>query len=241
MVDELFLISINAMGSIKLSNSRQILLKQIVWTVLLLFIAYYLYRAFYYRFLKEGLGPTLWDKQFWYVFHIITAVPIILIGPLQFWAGFRKRHLQLHRQLGKIYVLGSLLGGVTALYLAITIQYPESIIPLSISSLLWLFMTVAAWITIKKRLIQAHRLFMIRSYVLALSFVFVRILSDLVEHHGFLSFIPIPEAQAATYEWSSWVVPLLITELLIGWLPAMKAVKKAKPATAGKIAKEGAY
>ena len=203
-------------------------LTRIVWSVLLLLIAYYLYRAFYYRFIKEGLGPTFWNKQFWYMLHMLTAVPIILIGPLQFWGWFRKRHMKWHRLLGKIYVFGSLIAGVTAFYLGVTIVYPESVVPLMIASTVWLITTTAAWITIKRKNVQAHRLFMIRSYILALSFVHIRILSDLVENHGFLSFIPNSEVKAATYEWGSWVVPLLVAEIIFVWVPSMRQKKVSK-------------
>jgi uncharacterized membrane protein len=214
---------------------KQQLLVRTFWTILLLFIAYYLYRAFYYRFLKEGLGPTFWNKQFWYLFHIVAAVPILLIGPLQFWVWFRKHHMKWHRLLGKVYVIGSLLGGVSALYLAITIQYPESVIPLSISSTLWLFTTAAAWVTIKNKNVQAHRLFMIRSYTLALSFIFIRILSDLAENYGFIGFISNSEARDATREWASWIVPLLFVEIVFAWLPSIRQKKVSKTYT-GKAA-----
>lgn len=62
----------------------------------------------------------------------------------------------------------------------LTISYQGSIVPLVLLSVLWLFMTTAARITIRNGNVQAHRMFMIRSYTLALSFVFLRILADLV-------------------------------------------------------------
>lgn len=60
-------------------------------------------------------------------------------------------------------------------------------------------MTSAAWISIMK--IQAHRLFLIRSYTLTLAFVFLRILYDLVYKYNFLSFIENEDVKDATYEW----------------------------------------
>lgn len=215
----------------KMNSYMKKWLNRICWTILLLLIAYYLYRAFTFRFIKEGLGPTFWNKQFWYVFHIAAAVPIILIGPLQFWVWFRKRYIKWHRLLGKIYIYGSLLGGISAFYLSITIQYEGSVVPLMLSSSLWLLTTVAAWITIKRKNVQAHRLFMIRSYTLALSFIFLRILSDLVVYHGFLKFISNSDVRDATYEWASWVVPLLFVEFVFVWLPSIqqKRISKSYP------------
>jgi len=198
------------------------------WTLLILLSAYYLYRAINYRFIREGIGTTFWNKQFWFVSHLSTAVIPLITGPFQFWSWFRKHYIKWHRILGKAYIIGCLLGGFSAIYLGITQPYPESIVPTLVLALLWLFMTSAAWITIKRKNIPAHRLFMIRSYTLTLAFVFLRILSDLVYKHNFLSFIKNEDVRDATYEWMSWVVPLLTVEFLISWLPSLKKHKSSR-------------
>jgi len=197
------------------------------WTALILLSAYYLYRAILFRFFKEGIGPTFWNKQFLFVFHLATTLAPLILGPLQFWKRFRNRNLSTHRILGKVYIYGSLMGGFSALILGITQPYPGSIVPVVILALLWLFMTSAAWVTILNKDIQNHRLFMIRSYTLALTFVFLRLFGDLVYKHNLLFFIENEEVKDATYEWMSWVLPLLTVELLISWIPALK--KKRKP------------
>jgi uncharacterized membrane protein len=201
---------------------------RIFWTALILLSAYYLYRAISFRFIMEGIGTTFWNKQFWFVSHLATAVIPIIAGPFQFWTWFRKHYIRWHRLLGKAYIIGCLLGGLSAIYLSITQPDPGSIVPSLILALLWLFMTSAAWITIKRKNVQAHRLFMIRSYTLTLAFVFLRILSDLVYKHNFLSFIKNEDARDATYEWMSWVVPVLAVELMISWLPALKKSRQNK-------------
>lgn len=201
------------------------LVVRIFWTIIILLSSYYLYRAINFRFFKEGIGPTFWNKQFWFVSHLITAVIPLITGPFQFWTWFRKHHIKWHRLLGKVYIIGCLLGGLSALYLSITQPYPGSVVPALILAILWLFMTSAAWITIKRKNVQAHRLFMIRSYTLTLSFVFLRILSDLVYKHDFLSFIKVQDVRDATYEWMSWVVPVLIVEFFISWLPSVRKLK----------------
>ncbi|MDZ4709456.1 MAG: DUF2306 domain-containing protein [Saprospiraceae bacterium] len=108
---------------------------------------------------------------------------------------------------------GSLAGGLTACYLGLTISFQGSIVPLVFLSILWIFMTTGAWIFIRNGNLQALRLFMIRSYTLALSFVFLRILADLVYQHNLLFFIDSTELKDNTYEWLSWVLPLLAVEL----------------------------
>lgn len=204
------------------------LVLRIFWTIIILFSAYYLYRAINFRFVREGIGPTFWNKQFWFVSHLVTAVIPLVTGPFQFWTWFRKHHIKWHRLLGKVYVIGCILGGLSALYLSATQPYTGSVVPALTLALLWLFMTSAAWITIKRKNVQAHRLFMIRSYTLTLSFVFLRILSDLVYKHNFLSFIENQDVRDATYEWMSFVIPLLVVEFFISWLPSIKKMKPQK-------------
>ena len=196
-----------------------------LWTTLILLSAYYLYRAILFRFFKEGTGPTFWNKQFLFVFHLLVTLAPLTLGPLQFWKKFRNRNLGIHRMLGKIYIYGSLMGGLSALILGITQPYPGSIVPVVILALLWLFMTSAAWVTILKKDVENHRLFMIRSYTLALTFVFLRLFGDLAYDFNMLFFIENDEVKDATYEWMSWVLPLVAIELVISWIPALKKKK----------------
>ncbi|MGV3528666.1 MAG: DUF2306 domain-containing protein [Flavisolibacter sp.] len=198
------------------------------WVSIVVLSAYYLYRAILFRFFNEGIGETFWNKQFYFVFHLLTAILPLVLGPLQFWNGFRTRYTYWHRLLGKVYIVGSLLGGVSAFVLGVLQPYEGSIVPVVILSLLWLFMTSAAWITIRNKNIKAHRLFMIRSYTLALTFVWLRILSDLVYNHNLLFFIQSQDIRDATYEWMSWVLPLLLVELMISWIPLMKSKRSLR-------------
>jgi uncharacterized membrane protein YozB (DUF420 family) len=198
---------------------------KIFWTILIVLSAYYLYRGINFRFVKEGIGPTFWNKQFWFVSHFIAAVLPLVLGPFQFWVWFRNRNIKLHRLFGKLYILGCIFGGLSAIYLGITQPNDGSIVPTLLLAALWLFITSAAWLTIKRKNIQAHRLFMIRSYTLTLAFVFLRILSDLVYKHNFLAFIGNQDVRDATYEWMSWVIPILVVEFYISWLPSIKKNK----------------
>lgn len=194
---------------------------KVFWACILVLSAYYFYRAIRFRFIVEGIGDTFWNKQFWYVFHLCTAIAPLVAGPFQFWKWFRTHHISWHRLLGKIYIIGSLSGGISAMYLGVTIIYEGSRLPLFFLSLLWLFMTSAAWITIKRKNVKAHRLFMIRSYVLAMVFVMLRLLGDIPSDILFF-YIQSPEMRDATLEWLSWVLPLLVTEFWISWIPLMK-------------------
>jgi len=122
--------------------------------------------------------------------------------------------------MGKIYIVGALLGGVTAFYLGLTIDLEGSIVPLLLLSATWLFMTICAWMAIERKNITARRLFMIRSYGLGLVFVFLRLLGDIPQDKLFY-FIDSPEMRDSTLEWVSWVIPLLTIELIFSWIPSI--------------------
>jgi len=132
------------------------ILSKVFWIAIIVLSAYYLYRGIKFRFFTNG---NLDHKAGWYFFHLVTAIAPLALGPFQFWGWFRKRFIHLHRLLGRIYIVGSILGGLTALYLGLTIDLEGSIAPLTLLSTKWLFMTVAARVTIKKKNIVAHRLF----------------------------------------------------------------------------------
>lgn len=191
---------------------------KVFWLIVALLSAYYLYRGIQFRFFTEG---NLSTKAIWYYSHVATAIAPILLGPFQFWTWLRVNHATIHRTMGKIYIIGSILGGLTAFYLGLTIDLEGSVVPLLLLSATWLFMTASAWISIRRGNIIAHRLFVIRSYGLAMVFVFLRIIGDIPQDKLFF-FIDSPEIRDTTLEWICWIIPLLTIELIFSWIPSMK-------------------
>lgn len=127
----------------------------------------------------------------------------------------------MHRRIGPPYCGGATLAALTAAYLGATIEYEGSRLPIVLLGLLWLFFTLAAWRCAVAGNVAAHRVFMIRSYGLALVLVWLRVMFDL---QGWLCFYVRAEAMRdATREWASWVVPLPVLELWLSWLPALRA------------------
>jgi uncharacterized membrane protein len=158
------------------------------------------------------------------VLHLSGATCALFLRPLLLWDWFRKRYLQLHRFMGKVYLIGTLLAAVLVFrLLAKDYPLPGAVASLFVLAVLWAFMAVAAWVAIRRKDIRNHRCFVIRSYVLALVCVFIRILNRLDEN-GF-SLFPLIEDETmrfTLYEWMCWVFPLVITELWLSWLPALR-------------------
>jgi uncharacterized membrane protein len=193
-----------------------------VWLAVLATLSlYYLYRGVDYRFLHPGrLGPGLFDKQFWYLGHVLLALPVLVGAPLQFVPRLRRAAPRAHRWIGRAYVAGASGAAVFAVYLGATIEYEGSRLSTVLTSLLWLFFTLAAWRAAVAKNFTAHRAFMIRSYTLALVLVWLRVMYDFQDYLFF--YVDDQDMRDATREWASWVVPLLVVELWLSWWPQVR-------------------
>lgn len=194
------------------------------WTIVILLSAYFFMDnvwAFTYGYRSPTFGDSLFHNQLWFVVHIVGGSLALFIGPVQFWKWFRNRYMGVHRLLGKIYIFSCFLAGLSALRLSLVSQCMPCRISLFITSALLLLSTGAAWFTIRQRNIKAHRHFMVRSYVLILAFVLVRI-DELVP----LQFL-FGDIQDATFirvvrEYFFSFFPLIITEVFLTWMPTLR-------------------
>jgi uncharacterized membrane protein len=194
------------------------------WGALIVFSAYFYYSdaiAYFFGYKNPRFGETLFNNQFWFVLHIAAATCSLFLGPVQFWKFIRTKYIRFHRIAGKIYIIGSLLAAITAFRLALLfdcVGCRYSLIPLSI---LFFLTTSLAWYAIQQRNIMAHRQFMVRSYVCALAFVFVRL--DRVLPIGFI-FDPIVDdgVYAVIAEWTFSILPLIVVEIFMIWIPSLK-------------------
>jgi len=183
---------------------------------------YYLYRAINYRFVTPNrLGPDLFNKQLWYFSHVLFALPVLFGAPLQFIASLRARAPHIHRVVGRFYVGGACGAAMLAIYLgAIVGEYEGSRLSIALTGLVWLFFTLAAWRLAVAKNFKAHRAFMIRSYTMALVLVWLRLMFDFQDYLFF--YVTDPDLRDATREWASWVVPLLLVEAWISWVPQLR-------------------
>lgn len=183
---------------------------------------YYLYRAVHYRFvLPDRLGPSLFDKQAWYVLHLAFALPVVLGAPLQFVEPLRVKAPRWHRRVGQAYVIGASVAALLAIYLgAVVGEYEGSRLSIALTGTLWLCFTLAAWRLAVARRFTAHRAFMIRSYAMALVLVWLRLMYDLQDYLFF--YVTNADLRDATREWASWVVPLLLVETWLSWIPQLR-------------------
>lgn len=175
-----------------------------------------------YAFTRDrSAEPAL--RSYALITHLVFATPLLLLPPLQFSRRIRSRWPRWHRRAGQLYLSSAASAAAVAVYLGLTFQSVGRRVPLLLFSLLWLSFSIAAWVCARRRAFAAHEGFVVRSYAIALAFVFVRIMG---EAQGLLfSFLPDRELSGVTREWLSFVLPLLAVEGWFSWWPAIRSPK----------------
>jgi uncharacterized membrane protein len=199
------------------------------WLLIISLSAYFLFDnviAYFFGYRSSLFGATFFHNQIWVVLHMVGGTAMLLLGPIQFWTWFRGKFLHFHRLLGKIYIVGAGLAGLSALRISLISTCLPCRISLFLLAVFLLLATTLAWITVKRHNIKAHRQFMVRSYICALAFVTVRI--DGIFPLDFLfSAIEDPTFRRTVNEYFFSFVPLIVAEIFMIWLPHFKRKKQA--------------
>jgi len=106
--------------------------------------------------------------------HVLAGSLALLIGPINFSSRIRQRHLQLHRVLGRVYVISVFIGAASGVALA---AGRPGLPGTAMQAVAWIVCTTAALITARNRQIVQHRQWMARSYAVTFTFVSSRLLN----------------------------------------------------------------
>jgi uncharacterized membrane protein len=156
------------------------------------------------------LQSRLWNIAFYQ--HILLGAVAMLTGWSQFSSRLRKKNLNLHRTLGKIYVIAVMLSGAAGFYLALFATGGlVSSFGFSFLAIGWLFSTILSYLLIRKGQIDPHQYWMIRSYAFCWAAVTLRIWLPLFQMVTDLEFI----TAYRIISWLCWVPNLLVAELII--------------------------
>jgi uncharacterized membrane protein YozB (DUF420 family) len=158
----------------------------------------------------EKIGRFL-GREFWILTHVSTGIIALLVGPVQFWLGWKKKFLT-HKKLGLVYLISIAFSSLSAFYLAFTTDV-SWIFGMGLGGLgvAWVLTTGFAFLAINKRKIVLHREWMTRSYIVTMGFVFFRLFV------GVTSALEVGTLfeRLETASWFCWAYPLLIGELFI--------------------------
>jgi uncharacterized membrane protein len=170
---------------------------------------------FSYRYLPAigPMAPSILDNLFakpWLDVHIAGAATALLVGPLQFVPRIRQRR-PVHRWLGRIYVVGCLIGGVGGLVAAFgSTAGPIATAGFGSLAVAWIVTNVQGWRMARARRFDVHRAWMIRSFALTFAAVTLRLYLPLIPLTG----APFVDGYRAI-SFLCWIPNLIAAELYI--------------------------
>ena len=144
--------------------------------------------------------------------HITGGMVALLIGPWQFWTGFRARYFRAHRLMGKIFLGAVAVGSIGAFRMAVGTTFGWAFgLALIMLAAAWVTTAGMAYLAIRRGLVQIHKEWMVRAYVVTFAFVIFRVLND----YGPSSKLEPAGDRIITIGWVCWVVPLMVTEVIL--------------------------
>ena len=164
-------------------------------------------------FLSSSYGPPEYaPRRGWLLLHIVGGMIALLSGPVQLWLGLADRGMTWHRRMGYGYITGMTVGSIGAFYMATHTDFGwifgAGLFGLAVA---WVTTTALAFLAIKRSLIEQHKEWMIRSYVVTFAFVTFRVIQPALQ----AAHIGTPLEDLALAAWACWAVPLLVAELFI--------------------------
>lgn len=179
-------------------------------------VQYFIMDARQAGFVQLKLLFTSTLNSLWFIMlfiHIIFGIAALVIGPFALFAKFREKNINRHKKIGRIYMIGIFLAGVSGLYLAFYATGGwVAQLGFAFLSTLWLFTAFQALVKVKNKNIQDHQRWMIRNYSLTFAAVTLRIwlvLFTLV--FGFDNF----NYSYPTIAWLCWVPNLIVAHIII--------------------------
>nr|MBI1228478.1 DUF2306 domain-containing protein [Cytophagales bacterium] len=161
--------------------------------------------------------------------HIGTGFIALVIGPLQFSSVLRKRYLKAHRSVGKIYLVAVLLSGIFGLLMGTyrtffldQVVFGTGTMGLALA---WLTTAIVAYSYIRKGLVEKHKEWMVRNYVVTFGFVTYRIGAEWMIDHGF------SWPETAVMAWLCWVPQLMVVDYFFQLRSKDKRQKAETPIT----------
>lgn len=140
--------------------------------------------------------------------HALFGTIAFCLGPLQFSSRLRQRRLDLHRWMGRSYVMAVYAAALTAL----AIGWGRPLFPGTVAQGgTWIVVTTAAWVLARNGQIAAHRQWMARSYAVTFTFVSLRILSIWPAYWNLAEPVSVYVITATT------LASVLVADLIMNW------------------------
>jgi uncharacterized membrane protein len=162
--------------------------------------------------IKTEVAGYTWYRLAFFT-HVYSTLLVLPAGFVQFSPGLRRQCPAWHRRVGWLYML-AVLGpaGVSGFVMGLVANGGfSSQLAFTLLALLWWLFTWKALQTARNKNFSAHRVWMIRSFALALSAITLRAWKPLLVW----LFHPHPMDVYRLVAWMGWVLNLLVAEWII--------------------------
>ena len=174
---------------------------------------HYLPPDFEYGFLSNKADYFYRSGYFIGFYLHIAGAPIgLFLGGLQMSRTVRQQYPRVHRIAGMVYVVAVLFAAAPGGFIMAMKAFggwSTTLCFAMLAAATW-WSTFVGWRAGREYDFQRHRIWMLRSYVLLLSAVFLRL-----GHFALRALDLTPELTYQIAAWISWVVPLIIIELTL--------------------------
>lgn len=158
---------------------------------------------------NELLSDNLWIIGFYS--HIIFGGLALLIGWIQFNDKLRIKRVELHKKIGKVYMISVLISGICSVYISFFATGGFiSMLGFFSLGIIWLTSTGLGFKAIKKGDIQSHKKYMIFSYSACFAAVTLRIWLPLLT-----TLIGEFIAAYRVVAWLCWIPNLIVAYFII--------------------------
>jgi uncharacterized membrane protein len=172
----------------------------------------------------EELRSTLFYNLGFYV-HIASSGTGLLVGWLQFSLKLRTMKAKLHRVVGKVYILASLLGSLSGIYLGFyAMGGLIAAVGFITLGIIWFYTTLGGFLKIAKKKILLHQQMMMYSYACCLAGVTLRLYLPILIW-CFNDF----ELAYSIVAWLCWVPNLVVAFLISKGIVSTKSKQLVAP------------
>lgn len=147
---------------------------------------------------------------------------MLIGGAIALRIGLTREWFRWHKPAGYSYIALGGIGAALALFRSFDSEHTPGL-STGMLAAAWIAFTAMAWRAIRNRQFEQHREWMIRSYVLAWTFVFCR----------FWTRAAPAELMGSELDmvWGTWVGPILLTEIALQWSRGRQTRLPGKPGT----------
>ena len=172
------------------------------------------YAAPYFMHFDVKQFEGYWPHRFRLITHIGGGILALICGTFQLWTGLRMKAMNVHRWIGRVYLVGAAVG-ITGAFLMAVYSQPRSVgVGLMGLASAWILTTGVAWAAILRGQVELHKEWMMRSYIVAFGFVTFRFITDMMP--GINARLGSnPGDSATSVAWMCWVLPLAVYEVIL--------------------------